>query len=118
MNDASSDQKSIRQAQGFLNIFNDFEFSFLSLVYNKVFEKTNILFEVLQKKSFDIAYCITQINIVTEMFETARIEVHARTLFNSALKKATIQGRRAASEEETFQTYKQLYHEILDAIVM
>lgn len=45
-----SDGKSIQLAKGFSSDFNDFEFTFLALVFNDLFCSTDILFDVLQKK--------------------------------------------------------------------
>lgn len=61
INDPDTDSKTIRQASGFLEDFKDFEFAFLAVVFNNIFQLTNILFDILQKKALDIRFRISQI---------------------------------------------------------
>lgn len=89
-NDPSSDQTSIRQSVGFLKIFNEFEFTFLVLVFNEIFELTNILFEVLQKKSLNISYCLSQIKIVCEKLQSKRNEEKCNEIYYAASLKTTV----------------------------
>ncbi|KAF2905735.1 hypothetical protein ILUMI_00448 [Ignelater luminosus] len=58
MNDEGSDEESIRLCKGFLNDMNNFEFTFLAVVFHHIFEVTDNASNLLQRKSLDVSYCI------------------------------------------------------------
>lgn len=107
------------QAKGFLNEFNDFEFTFLAQVFKEIFDSVDILFQILQKKSLDVSYCITKINDTKEILVNKRNEGTCKRIFLSSLEKTKIPvSRRFTTEEECFQNVKMLFFEILDTILM
>ncbi|XP_050315519.1 zinc finger MYM-type protein 1-like [Anthonomus grandis grandis] len=57
MNDRSSGMVSINSAKGFLKSFLEFEFVFLLNVFSEIFLKTDFLYDILQKKTFDVVLC-------------------------------------------------------------
>ncbi|KAJ4447030.1 hypothetical protein ANN_09018 [Periplaneta americana] len=59
-NDFESDQTAVRLSNGFLNYMKDFEFAFLVIVFNEIFQISSILFDILQKKSLDVIFCEEQ----------------------------------------------------------
>lgn len=72
MNDRSSDQVSIRQSEGFLKKFEDFAFLFLTVVFKEIFGITDVLYNVLQKKSMDIGFCISEITNTVKLISNNR----------------------------------------------
>jgi hypothetical protein len=44
-------------AEGFLSMMYDFKFNFLLKTFSPIFTESDTLFDILQKKSFDIGYC-------------------------------------------------------------
>lgn len=55
-------QTSIRQGDGFLNKFNDFEFTLLVVIFYNIFGPMEEVY-LLQKKSFDIIFYILKLKI-------------------------------------------------------
>lgn len=121
INDPTSDQISIRQSDGFLNKFNDFEFALMVVLFSDIFGLTDILFDVLQKKSLDINYCISQIRSTHNISKIKRNEDNFKKIFDLAVLKTSLptEGREGRSRvnytsDQVFQKYKVLYYEILD----
>lgn len=117
-----SDQKSIRLATGFLGNMNDFEFTFLALVFNDIFSATNILFDILQKKSLDINYCLSQINSTSEILRNKRNENVFNPIFEKAnnLTQINMFKRQYSglNQNDICARYRVLFYEILDHILI
>lgn len=118
-----NDPTSVRQSDGYLNKFNDFEFSLLVIIFNGIFGLTDVLFDVLQKKSFDINFCISQIKNMQMLSNNKRNEETLMGIFNLAVLKPTIptkhreeQKRVTLTRDQVFEKYKILFYEILDTI--
>lgn len=119
MNDPSADEKTIRQAKGFLNEMNDFQFALLTIIYKEIFAVTDILFEILQKKSLDINFCFSKITDTRGILSCKRNEATFNEYFNAAAKRAKFEAtRRNQTEDEIFQNMKVLFFEILDTVLM
>lgn len=61
-NEHSWDGEAALQSRGLLHILNDKEFIILLYFFNKFFPQSEVLFQILQKKTNDIQYCILQIS--------------------------------------------------------
>nr|CAH7712282.1 unnamed protein product [Callosobruchus chinensis] len=116
INDPSSDQTSVRQSDGYLNKFKDFEFAFLVIVFNDIFWVTDILFDVLQKKSFDIHFCILQIKNALTAINNKRNEGTFIDIFDMAESRTTIPSELDTTRDQLVEKYRVLYYEILDTI--
>nr|CAI5829018.1 unnamed protein product [Callosobruchus analis] len=123
MNDPSSDQTSVRQSDGYLNKFEDFEFALLVVVFNDIFWVTDILFDVLQKKSFDIHFCILQIKNALTAINNKRNEDTFINIFDMAASRTTVPSEQCDGKTGTMLTrdqlvekYRMLYYEILETI--
>lgn len=122
MDSSSFDHTSIRESEGFLNKFNNFEFTFLSLVFHEIFGLTEILFDVLQKKSLDISYCIEFINHTCKTIESKRNDEHFENIFEAATKRTPLDERKrqlgpALEAADASQNYRVLYFEIIDNVI-
>jgi hypothetical protein len=60
--DQSSGAESINGARGYLKHFQNLEFAFLTGVYSEIFNITDVLFSILQRKCLDINYCQQEID--------------------------------------------------------
>lgn len=127
INDPSSDQASVRQSEGYLNKFNDFEFALLVVVFNDIFGITDVLFDVLQKKSLDINFCILQVKNTQNVLNKKRNEEAFMNIFEKATSKTTVPtdhrdgGTRLTltlTRAQIIEKYRALYYEILDTISM
>ncbi|CAH1108229.1 unnamed protein product [Psylliodes chrysocephalus] len=83
LNDPNSNKASIRQSQGYLNMFNGFEFVLLVIIFNEFFSISDVLFDVLQKRSLDINYCVSQIKNAQNQLNTKRSEVIFANIIDS-----------------------------------
>lgn len=60
LNNQKSDQASFKQSCDLLNKFNGFKSAYLVVTFNVIFGLADVLHDVLQKKSFDINFCISK----------------------------------------------------------
>ncbi|XP_026676465.1 zinc finger MYM-type protein 1-like, partial [Diaphorina citri] len=118
----SSDSTTVQMAKGFISDFNDFNFTFIAHVSNQVFQTTDILFDVLQKRSLDINYCLTHIEKVKTIIKEKRCDTSFQIVFEKCLEKTELNysGRqyRNMTKEEVVMKFRQLYFEILDNLIM
>ncbi|KAJ8977129.1 hypothetical protein NQ317_011665 [Molorchus minor] len=117
-----SDQKSIQLARGFLNDMNDFDFTFLVVIFNDIFITTDILYDVLQKNSLDINLCVYQIKQTRGILSKKRNDDFFETIFNKASRMTeldiTKRGYTGLSNKDVSTRYKALFYEIFDHILM
>lgn len=125
INEGGSDQVTLRQCDGFLKNFADFEFVILIIIFSDIFALVDVLFDVLQKKSFDINYCISQIKQFQELIKKKRNENDFKKIFDLALLRALPsskhqegRSRVTYTEDQIFNKYKVLFYEILDNVLM
>ncbi|KAJ4426408.1 hypothetical protein ANN_27222 [Periplaneta americana] len=85
-NDVESDENAVCSSNGFLNEMDKFEFTFLAIVFNEIFGLTAVLFDILQKKSLDVGYCVTKIKSTGDILKSTRDDRYFVTLFENAIK--------------------------------
>ena len=66
------DDTTLREANGYISLLEDFEFNFLLSIFSEVFSKTSILFDVLQAKTSDIDFCANRVTEMIEFLEKSR----------------------------------------------
>lgn len=121
MNDRESNSESICKAKGFFDLFENFEFAYLTIIYSYIFNYTDILFKVLQSKQLDAAYCSTKISDTIEFLNSIRTEQMADKFFENALNKTSFPtGRKLhnMSQQDIRVKYRILYFNIVDNIVV
>ncbi|KAJ4430334.1 hypothetical protein ANN_22550 [Periplaneta americana] len=120
MEDPESDETAVRLSEGYLNNMNDFEYAFFCFVFHELFELTTILFDILQKKSLDIAYCAAAIQNTSSVISSKRSENSFAKIFEMAHEKGDISARKYKNltKEQLYDSYKILYYEIIDNILM
>ena len=60
------DKETLLRAEGFKHKLHDFSFNFLLILFHRIFERTDILFSILQKKELDPTYCTSRLEEFTE----------------------------------------------------
>lgn len=123
--DVTSGAESANGARGYLNNFNSMDFAFLTNVYNEIFNITDILFTILQKKTLEITYCQKQIQIALNRIKNLRNDSEFEKLFNFAKERIAnnevfeIHKKRINFEINNNEntTFRALYFEILDNII-
>lgn len=117
MNDPKSSSESIYGASGHLKNLKNFEFAFLAQIFSSVFLLTDNLFNTLQNKSFDMEYCLHQIDTVYDLVNKKRNDTEFKKMFSNAvaLTKLPKASRNSSNLENS---YKILFFEIIDNILM
>jgi hypothetical protein len=85
--DQSSGAESINGARGYLKHFQNFEFAFLTGVYNEIFNITDVLFSILQRKCLDINYCQQEIENALMRIKKLRNEENFIVFYQKAQSK-------------------------------
>lgn len=116
MNDKESSD-SFLIAQGFHAQFRNFEFCFLSLIFDDIFNITDNLFQHLQKKSLDVQSCIAKIKGVTEKISLKRNEEKFVEFFEAASSETAFPKQRGLNDDQMKQKYKLLFFEVIDIII-
>lgn len=122
INCEESDKNSIQLARGFLRDMNDFEFTFLAIVFNDIFAITDILYDILQKKSLDVHFCISQIKQTREFLSNKRNGDFFTTIFDKASGMTEINTSKrqdaVLTRDLIIIRYRALFYEIIDHILM
>lgn len=117
-----SDRNSVQLARGFLRDMNDFEFTFLTIVFSDIFDLTDILYDVLQKKSLDINFCITQIKKTRQLLSDKRNEKCFNSIFDKASTLTEINTSKRCDaglrRDAIITQYRALFFQIIDHILM
>lgn len=119
--DRTSQDTSIQQARGYLRDFKSFDFTLMTIVFYEIFSLTDILFDILQKKSLDITYCVGKIEQTKQLILAKRNEEVFKTYFDQADAKTPVEIKRShrlKTKEDYFDHYKILFFEVLDVVVM
>lgn len=70
MKDPSSDQTSVRQSDGFLHKFDNFEFALFMIIFNDIFGHTEILFDYYKRNHSTLAFVLFRLKIPTNYYAT------------------------------------------------
>jgi hypothetical protein len=126
IDDHSSGAESINGAQDYLKHFQNFEFAFLTGIYSEIFNITDVLFSILQRKCLDINYCQQEIENTSMRIKKLRNEENFNVFYQKAQSKLSSvieqnpPKRMKVSNNNMDQTTvcKALYFEILDNIIV
>lgn len=115
------DDDVIVQAQGYLYFFTQFQNIFLLEVYARVFAHTDVLYNILQTKSLDIAYCLQEVsklkNTISEFRRSGFPSIWSNMENeNSSANTMEPPLKRRKGDDEL--KYRQLYYSILDRMHM
>nr|CAI5854557.1 unnamed protein product [Callosobruchus analis] len=82
--DFFNDNQTLREAYGLRQLLLDSNFIFFSKVFKKIFEHTDVVFQILQNKSTDITYSKTRINsLINQLKEYRSNGIHFNSLYSS-----------------------------------
>jgi hypothetical protein len=115
------DADTVVQAQGYLYFFRQFLNIFLLEVYSRLFTHTDTLYNILQTKILDIAYCLQEINklknTVLEFRRNGFSSIwNSIETDNSSYNVAEPPLKRRKGDDEL--TFRQLFYSILDRMFM
>lgn len=121
-NSADWDSESLLKAQGFLFFLKKLSSQFLLNIFSTIFSFTDVLFDILQTKAMDIAYCIKKVNEIIIKLQEVR-----KNDFENILNDLNVDGENC-SEPPTRKrirtnrvdddfNYRRLFSEIFDNIL-
>ncbi|KAJ4944141.1 hypothetical protein JOQ06_012686 [Pogonophryne albipinna] len=108
------DDAAILSADGYLSNLGNFEFGFFLSTFNEIFAHSDVLFDILQNKSFDMQFCLTRVEEFCICIEGQRDrfdQIYDETVQDTGLPT----GRRAHGDSRSH--YKKLHNGILENIL-
>ena len=112
------DDASVDAASGYLAKLSDAEFVFLLEVFHFIFPHTEYLFNVLQTKRFDIAFCSAKVKDVQNTISGFRNDTAFSSLFKNASEFISQSSRTRGNCESTEAEFRHLFFEIVDHILV
>lgn len=109
------DSESVLLASGCATFLNSFQACFLLHVFSSIFSHTDILFDVLQNKAFDIAYCCGKIESVKNIIKEKRLNSFDE-FWKTALESSSEHPKKRRNEDSEIY-YKRVFYEIFDNIL-
>lgn len=111
------DADTIAAGSGYLANLKDFKTYFFLSTFNLIFAETDVLYKILQKKCFEINYCINKIREAKSTLEEFR--ENFENVFSGAVDKVgPPRTNRICRTAEACKTlYRQIYFEIIDTIL-
>lgn len=115
------DSDAVVKSQGFLAFLNNFKTIFLLEIFSKLFSYTDVLYNLLQTRNYDVVYCSKNIKEISEQLQFDR--EHSFDIF---WKSSMAQNcdtyckqrvKRHHSDETEMDIYRRLYFEIVDHIL-
>lgn len=109
------DPDTVIKARGFLSFLEDFQTRKLLHIFSNLFGKTDVLYNILQSKSFDILYCCKK---VTQVLQQLRHEQdnNYETLWDSYVTEENYPRLRNDLLVEEKHAFSQLFNTIVDNI--
>ncbi|KAF2888919.1 hypothetical protein ILUMI_17254 [Ignelater luminosus] len=108
------DKDTIVSAGGFLTFLKDFNSVFLLNVFNYIFSHTDLLYNILQKKSYEINHCVSQINETKSKILNFRESFEEQ--YNAIINLVGEPKKHRKLPENSNVFYKRIFFEIIDTI--
>lgn len=117
--DDVTDQPTIYAVRGFIQTLEDFQFMFLLLTYNDILSKTAVVFDILQQKISDVAFCKRTIGSLIEQVTDNKSEASFLAIYNKAIELTDDPGnsRRRTGAQTPQQHYRDVYMRIQDNLI-
>ena len=117
------DNDTIVKARGFVHFLNDYKTKFFLEVFSKVFRYTDVLYDILQSKSFDIMYCSKKIIEIVDHLKLQRSEEIFEEFWSKSNENDSelielLSQKRGVSLVERKTLCRKNYYEIIDGITM
>lgn len=114
-NDEKWDGETLRLVSSFLNNLKEFEFNFFLNTFSEIFSETDILYEILQKKTSDIVYCVKKINEFENFMEQYRTKFDIK--YNTTLESNCDRPKRKRGVDDVQQYYRRVFYDIVDNVL-
>lgn len=118
------DSETLSSARGYVEILQSFDFNFFLKLFSIILPQATIIFEILQKKIFDISYCskkiddfIVYLNTVRSSFDDIWSQLET---INNEIQPQIHRSKRQRFNQvsgDTKTNYRRLFFEIIDVII-
>ncbi|XP_068426943.1 zinc finger MYM-type protein 1-like isoform X2 [Clinocottus analis] len=110
------DDESVRFADSYKTLLENFDFCFLLSMFHGIFEYSNVLFGVLQKKKLDVQFCLKSVDEFCDTVE--REKGRFGDIFDSTVcKRGAPRAQTGQAEGDIRAGYQKLHNDILDIIL-
>lgn len=116
MTSLTFDGKTLNEARGYRQILSDFQFVFCLKIFSEIFGLTDVLYDIIQSKQFDIAYCVTKVRETKNSIQKQRTKL--ANYWNFTLNVAEAPRKRGQTEEQAMTAYRQMFFSVVDTIVV
>ncbi|XP_046860181.1 zinc finger MYM-type protein 1-like [Xenia sp. Carnegie-2017] len=103
-NDDEFDGTTLNEARGYRQVLADFQFVFCLKIFSEIFGLTDVLYNIIQSKQFDIVFCVTKVRETKDKIQEQRTKFVDYWNFTSSIVKVAL--KRGQSEEDTTLTIK------------
>lgn len=118
-NESEWENDAIFKARGFINFLQSFETVFLLQLFENIYSKTGHVYNILQTKSLDISYCLSEVTSTKQYLNDLR-----SSFFDDLLQETTVlvgqpttTTRRQADVDPVLR-FRRLFNEILDVLIV
>ena len=102
----------LNEACGYRNVLTDFQFVFCLNIFSPLFGLTTVLYDIVQSKQLDIAYCINKVQEMKSRIQELRDNFESS--WNSTLKVADIPKRRGQTEQQVKVSFRQTFFSVVE----
>lgn len=102
------------QARGFMQFLDSFNTVFMLNTFNDIFSYTDVLFDILQKNSFDIQYCCEHIEITKKQILANKSKFDNILIMTKATARVSL--KRGENIENFDLRYKKTYNQIIETL--
>lgn len=106
-------------ARGFQYSLEEFDFNFLLNIFSRILPRADILFDILQKRMYDIKFCLSKIEDFKAFLTGLRNDFEVIWTDTESKVPNTEKKRQRITNiaEDSVSSYRRLYYEIVDVIL-
>ncbi|KAK9976933.1 hypothetical protein ABG768_018754, partial [Culter alburnus] len=117
------DDDTVRGALGFIGYLEDFEFLFFLFTFRAIFSLTDVVFDIVQHKAMDIAFCRQKINNLLSTLENLGSEDRFTQIYDSAAHLSDVRAPRLSRAKmkggmDVKGYYRLIYMSVIDNQMM
>ncbi|XP_046863387.1 uncharacterized protein LOC124457143 [Xenia sp. Carnegie-2017] len=115
-NDDEFDGTTLNEARGYRQVLADFQFVFCLKIFSEILGLTDVLYNIIQSKQFDIVFCVTKVRETKDKIQEQRTKFVDYWNFTSSIVKIAL--KHGQSEEDVKASFRQMFFCVVDTIVV
>ncbi|XP_046841831.1 zinc finger MYM-type protein 1-like [Xenia sp. Carnegie-2017] len=115
-NDDEFDGTMLNEVRGYRQVLADFQFVFCLKIFSEIFGLTDVLYNIIQSKQFDIVFCVTKVRETKDKIQEQRTKCVDYWNFTSSIVKVAL--KRGQSEEDVKASFRQMFFCVVDTVVV